>query len=86
MKNGLKIDKYKTKRYYKDDLLHREDGPAVEYPNGDKFWYINNKLHREDGPATEFYSGTKYWYLDGKEIDCKNNEEFLKIVKYRWML
>jgi hypothetical protein len=44
---------------------HREDGPAVEYVNGNKFWYINGELHREDGPACEYYEGTKVWYIKG---------------------
>jgi hypothetical protein len=31
--------------YYKYGTctLHREDGPAIEYPNGDKYWYFNGK-------------------------------------------
>jgi hypothetical protein len=72
--------------YFKDDQYHREDGPAIETASGDKFWYINGKLHREDGPAVEYYSGTKAWYLDDEEIDCQSNEEFLKIVKYKWII
>lgn len=32
---------------------HREDGPAVEYADGSKYWYQNGELHREDGPAIE---------------------------------
>jgi hypothetical protein len=31
MKNGLEIDEFGDKRYWKNNLLHREDGPAVEY-------------------------------------------------------
>jgi hypothetical protein len=23
---------------------HREDGPAIELPNGTKFWYLNGKV------------------------------------------
>jgi hypothetical protein len=46
--------------------LHREDGPAVEYRNGDKCWWLNGKLHREDGPAIQCASGRKEWYLNGK--------------------
>jgi hypothetical protein len=46
--------------------LHREDGPAIEHGNGDKFWYLNGNLHREDGPATEHGNGDKSWYLNGK--------------------
>ena len=45
------IDKEGTKRYYVNKVLHREDGPAVEWYNGSKEWYKNAKLHREDGPA-----------------------------------
>jgi hypothetical protein len=47
--------------------LHRENGPAVEWVDGDKLWYINGKLHREDGPAIELADGTKYWYINGEQ-------------------
>ena len=46
--------------------LHREDGPAIECADGDKFWYLNGKLHREDGPAIECADGSKSWWLNGK--------------------
>ena len=58
-----------NKFYYKDHemtILHREDGPAIEYANGDKSWYINDKLHREDGPAIEYANGDKSWWINGK--------------------
>jgi len=48
------------------NILHREDGPAVEAADGAKKWLINGKLHREDGPAVIFENGTVEWYLDGK--------------------
>jgi hypothetical protein len=54
-----------TKRWYLNGQLHREDGPAIEYPNGTKMWYINDKRHREDGPAVEFANGNKFWYRHG---------------------
>jgi hypothetical protein len=48
-------------------ILHREDGPAIEYADGgSKFWYINGKRHREDGPAVELADGGKAWFIDGK--------------------
>ena len=47
--------------------LHREDGPAIEYPNGSKEWFLNGKRHREDGPAVEYTSGSKHWYLNGEK-------------------
>ena len=51
--------------WFLNGKLHREDGPAIEYADGDKFWYKNGKYHREDGPACEF-DGTKEWFLNGK--------------------
>ena len=30
--------------YNKNGQLHREDGPAVEYANGSKWWYLNGNL------------------------------------------
>ena len=46
--------------------LHRTDGPAIEFSNGEKHWHIKGKLHRTDGPAIEFADGDKYWFKDGK--------------------
>ena len=66
MKNGLKVDKCGTKRWYKNGKLHREDGPAGEYANGDKYWYKNGKQHREDGPAIESVNGDKFWFKNDK--------------------
>ena len=58
-------------RWYKDakcNVLHREVGPAVEYSNGDKFWYQNGDLHRTDGPAVAYANGVKRWYINGEEL------------------
>lgn len=65
----------KSKRYTNKttNVLHREDGPAVEWENGDKEWWINGKLHREDGPAQEWFNGDRRWHLNGKEL---TEEEF----------
>ncbi len=57
------------------NILHRLDGPAVEYTNGDKHWYIEGEYHRLDGPAVEIASGYKFWYIEGKEY---SEVEFLK--------
>ena len=63
------IDKHGNKFYYKGKemkILHREDGPAIEYPDGYKEWRLNGELHREDGPAVEYADGSKSWLLNGK--------------------
>jgi len=62
------INEFGSKYYYKDKemtILHREDGPAIEYADGYKSWYLNGNLHCEDGPAIEWSSGGKSWYLNG---------------------
>jgi len=63
-----KISESGTKYWYLNGILHREDGPAVEYIDGSKLYYLNEKLHREDGPAIEYADGTKVWWLNGKFI------------------
>lgn len=59
------IDSNGTKHWFLDGLLHRVDGPAVEYENGHRVWYLNGQFHREDGPAIEYMDGAKAWYLNG---------------------
>jgi hypothetical protein len=60
------IDENGVSRWIQRGQLHRERGPAVEYPDGTKEWRINGELHREGGPARELPDGTKEWYLHGQ--------------------
>jgi len=67
MKNGLIISNNGVKRYWLNDLLHREDGPAVEYNNGYKAWYLYGERHREGNlPAIEFANGDKSYFIHGE--------------------
>ena len=71
------VDEESTTRWYKDakcTILHRENGPAVEYSNGDRVWYQNGLLHRIDGPAIEWRDGDKRWYINGVKM---TESEFL---------
>lgn len=72
-----------AKWWYQYGTLHRVGGPAAEHSDGTKYWLINGKFHREDGPACEFADGNKYWYLNDEQVFCKNNEEFLRIIKLK---
>ncbi len=47
-------------------LLHRTDGPAIEWNDGTKEWYINGQRHRTDRPAIEWSIGTRSWWINGK--------------------
>lgn len=67
-----------TEYHNEHNLLHREDGPAIEWDDGGKSWYINGEKHRTDGPAHEYANGSKFWYvndrlhrLDGPAIENK---------------
>jgi hypothetical protein len=71
------------KRWYVNGILHREDGPAVEYADGSRAWHQNYKLHRYDGPAIEHCNGSRAWYIkgrlhrrDGPAIDLANGTQF----------
>ena len=52
--------------WFKNGKHHREDGPAIIFPDGHKEWYWKGKLHREDGPAKITTNGTKRWYRNGQ--------------------
>ena len=55
LKYRIKVTKDGTRSYYNNaGELHRDEGPAIEYADGDKFWYQNGNLHRTDGPAIEW--------------------------------
>jgi hypothetical protein len=63
----VEVDNRGTKRWYnEEDQLHRLDGPAVEWSDGDKWWYQKGKLHRLDGPAVEYSDGHKEWFQNDK--------------------
>ena len=90
MKPHLKIDDRGNKIYHiEGDILHREDGPAIEYKDGSKVWSVNGKYHREDGPAMEFVSsnmfpgGLKLWYYKGHDVQCDNFEYFKHYIKLK---
>ena len=69
----VKVYSDRTEWFNLEGKLHREDGPAVEWNDGDKEYYINGECHRENGPAIEWASGTKSYYINGKKL---TEEEF----------
>ena len=68
--------------YNENDVLHREDGPAIELTNGYKSWYKNGKYHREDGPAIEYANSDKEYFYNGIYYsEIKTNEDWVRFVK-----
>ena len=86
---GRCVGKYQNaKIHWLNGQYHRINNPAIEYANGDKFWYYEGQLHRPlgEGPAIEFANGTKYWYYEeqlhrplgeGPAIEYANGEKEL---------
>lgn len=46
--------------------LHRVDGPARIFKNGDQVWWLNDQLHRVGGPAITLVNGLQEWLEHGK--------------------
>ena len=45
------VDICGNKEWRLNDKLHRENGPAIEYPDGDKYWLLKG----------DNYSESEYW-------------------------
>lgn len=48
-----------TRAWWRNGKLHREDGPAREWGDGEREWWRDGKRHREDGPAIEGADGAR---------------------------
>lgn len=48
--------------YYKNDVLHRDNQPAIEYFDGGYTYYNHGKIHRTDGPAATTSEGCFFWW------------------------
>ena len=73
------LSSHLTRNYAKE--LHRVDGPAIEYADGDRHWCVNGKLHRVDGPAIENTNGSRWWYLDGVRYSEKPFNQLIREAK-----
>jgi hypothetical protein len=77
---------YKNYKYWKieyrnkNDKLHREDGPAVIYSNGDYIFALNGECHRLDGLAYNV-NNYKAYFIKNKNINVKTDEEFKKYAQ-----
>ena len=53
-------------QWFTDGVLDREDGPAIEWTDGNKTWYKSGLIHREDGPAVLNKHGDVLYLIDGR--------------------
>ena len=62
----VETDEHGTVSFFNNaGAVHRTDGPAVIYSDGNALWYQYGKLHRTDGPAIVYPDGTESWYQHG---------------------
>lgn len=77
----MRVRRLNRIEYYNEkSQLHRIDGPARIWNNGDESWWINGKRHREDGPAIQYIKGGSHYYFDDVEYSF---EEWKEILKYK---
>jgi hypothetical protein len=62
----MTIEASGAKKWWLNGALHRDDGPAIKFPDGDEAWYQHGKLHRDGEPAVTGRGGYKAWYQHGK--------------------
>jgi hypothetical protein len=67
----------------KEGLLHRLDGPAIEWSDGTQMWFINGQRHRFDGPAVEWWDGRKFWWVLDKWVPQEQFERHPLVIFYR---
>ena len=75
-----------TKRWLKNGLLHRIDGPAIDLLDGHKEWWVDGKPHRLNGPAFELAGGGSSWWVDGKETTELQNKLLVDLMKLKGLL
>jgi hypothetical protein len=91
LKNGKYIkheEGHTIEEWFKNNLHHREDGPALICKRNDfvlfSEWYQNGKIHHENGPALiiNYDSGLKEekYYLNGIEYSEEKFENAKKTL------
>ena len=73
-KPTCRVHKCGHKYWYLNGRLHREDGPAIEYTNGESHWVVHSKSHRLDGPAVILANGETKWFINDYNVTDKINK------------
>jgi len=66
---GPYVERPDGSKFWSNDKghLHRVDGPAAEWSDGEQKWFYNGSLHRFDGPAVSRPDGYERWMIHGLE-------------------
>ena len=60
--------------WFVDGQIHKQDGPAMIFPDGDKVWFDHDKKHRIDGPAFIGNNGKHEWWINEVHITEEVNQ------------
>ena len=71
--------KFDIEGWYKEGMLHREDGPAYRHKNN-RYWFHKGNLHRLDGPAVDAKGHPKEYWINGSRLPPK---EYKKEIERR---
>lgn len=66
-----------------NDELHRDDGPAFIYSDGELQWWHHGQLHCRTGPAVITRTGIKEFWVYGKQVSEQEFNFFFKQNEYR---
>ena len=66
-------------RWYKDGMLHRDNGPAIIWANGTEGWFQYDMHHREDGPAIVSTVNEHEYYIYDRLCSFKKWANHFKI-------
>ena len=78
-KDGTILNKYDSTK-----ILHRENGPAVEWDDGEKWWYFEDKKHRLDGPAVEYSDGRELWFINDDRLSEEEFNNHPLVIEHRF--
>ena len=65
------IDNDGIHRWTVNDRPHRDDGPAIVYPDGTQVFCQHGLLHNDTGPALILPNGNTYHYMHGQPVDTE---------------
>tara|TARA_B110000503_G_C7114828_1_gene399881 strand:+ start:944 stop:1201 length:258 start_codon:yes stop_codon:yes gene_type:complete len=75
------VDGFGDKCYFENSIYQSLDNKVMAHSKTYSVLWLTGVRHRDDGPAVEYANGNKEWYYHGKHISCKDNQEFLRIIK-----
>lgn len=70
------------KKWFKDGKKHREDGPAVQYPNGIGYWYTHGKFKespKSGSPSKENMNST-FFFKDTPLIKRPKKSDYIEVL------